>query len=130
MSLSGWINRVYDERPELLASSDNEVIVELFKKQFPRRTGAKQITRLRQNVNNVKSQRRHKGAKGGGAARAAAPAVAVRQHRGAGPTIQRLEERIDDVLAMARGLDPEGLGEVIQSLRTARNAVVRMGPGH
>jgi hypothetical protein len=130
MSLSSWINKVYDERPELLEASENDEIVEVFKKQFPRRTSAKNITRLRQNVNNVKSQRKRKGAKGGSAGRAAAPVAAVRQSRGTGGTMQRLEERIDDVLSMARGLGSEGLGDVIQSLRAARNAVVRMGPGH
>jgi hypothetical protein len=40
--------------------------------------------------------------------------------------MQRLEESIDDVLAIARALDAEGLGEVIQSLRDARNTLVSL----
>jgi hypothetical protein len=127
-SLAGWINAVYDERPDLLAASENDEIVALYKKQYPHRTGEKEIKRLRQNVNNVKSQRKRDAGKGRRPGRPPGQSV-VRASKGAGATIQRLEERIDDVLAMARGLDADGLGEVVQTLRSARNAVVRMGSG-
>jgi hypothetical protein len=41
--------------------------------------------------------------------------------------MQQLEEQIDEVLGLARGLDREGLQDVIAILRRARNEVVRRG---
>ena len=44
---------------------------------------------------------------------------------GAAPSaLERLEERIDDCLVMARGIDAQGLRDVVAYLRRARNAVV------
>ena len=54
-----------------------------------------------------------------------APAAARRP----GASLTRLEEKIDACLAVAREMDREGLAEVIERLRAARNAVVRMAGG-
>ena len=43
--------------------------------------------------------------------------------------LQQLEEQIDEVLGLARGLDHEGLQDVIDILRRARNEAVRRGGG-
>lgn len=43
-----------------------------------------------------------------------------------GSKLERLEEGIDDCLSLAKGLDREGLDEVIKLLRRARNEVVIM----
>jgi hypothetical protein len=49
--------------------------------------------------------------------------------RRAGASLARLKEKIDACLAVAREMDREGLAEVIDRLRAARNAVVRMAGG-
>jgi hypothetical protein len=43
-----------------------------------------------------------------------------------GPTLETLEEAIDECLTQARALDRVGLEDVIGSLRRARNEVVRL----
>ena len=43
--------------------------------------------------------------------------------------LDRLEEQIDECLGVARGLDREGLQEVIGLLREAPNALVRRAAG-
>ena len=43
--------------------------------------------------------------------------------------LEALEERLDQCLTLARGLDPEEFGDVITHLRRARNLVVWMAEG-
>jgi hypothetical protein len=46
--------------------------------------------------------------------------------RRSGNALVQLEEQVGECLTVARSMDPDGLAEVIERLRAARNAVVRM----
>jgi hypothetical protein len=55
----------------------------------------------------------------------ALPTSPLAATRRVGAGLTRLEEAIDDCLAVARQMDREGLAGVIELLRSARNQVVR-----
>jgi hypothetical protein len=83
-------------------------------------------------LRNVKSVLRSKGRRRRKAKAASTTATApVGQPTETGvkrSKLEALEERIDDTLTLARGLEEEGLHDVISHLRRARNEVVwKMG---
>jgi hypothetical protein len=93
--------------------------------------------KVKANLQNIKSvlrasRAKKKAAKPGPATeQPQAPAASSPQapRRLPAKGLQRLEEQIDEVLGLARGLDREGLQDVIAILRRARNEVVRRGGG-
>jgi hypothetical protein len=84
-------------------------------------------------LRNVKSVLRSKGRRRRKAKAASATGTAAQVSQGAEVGVRKhkleaLEERIDDTLTFARGLDEEGLHDVISHLRRARDEVVwKMG---
>jgi hypothetical protein len=83
-----------------------------------------------QNIKSVlraKRANRNAAKQGPAIAQPQAPA-AVSTRRLSAKGLQ-LEEQIDEVLGLARGLDREGLQDVTVILRRARNEVVRRGGG-
>jgi hypothetical protein len=135
---SGYFRRLFKENPKLLRGSDNS---ELFERWLQDHPGHKEVpVKVTYLLHAVKSSLRHKRrqqraekaqttpaavAPPASTAATRAPAAARR----AGASLTRLEEEIDTCLAVAREMDREGLAEVIDRLRAARNAVVRLAGG-
>jgi hypothetical protein len=125
-TVSDYFRKVFAENPGLLDSRSNDELLQRWLKDHP---GETEVPRnVKAGLQNIKSvlrskSRRRKKAKAG-AAVATAP---VGQPTGTGVKknkLEALEERIDDTLMFARGLDDEGLKDVISHLRRARNEVV------
>jgi hypothetical protein len=122
-TVSGYFRRIFAENPKLLKTRSNEEILNRWLTDHP---DYKQVpTNIKQNLSNVKSVLRswgrRRGRKPQGGQEAVAPAKSARAvSRG----LEHLEEYIDDCLWQAKSLDVEGLEEVVQLLRRARNAVV------
>jgi hypothetical protein len=128
-SVSGYFKAILKENPSLLKSTSNEDIFARWLKDHP---GEKKVPdRVKGILFNVKSKlRKKRGAKKGRPRKEAQPtgegppAAAAPLRRPAARGLESLEERIDDCLTLARGLDREGLEAVIHLLRRARNGVV------
>jgi hypothetical protein len=127
---AGYFRRLFRENPRLLNTRSNE---ELLKRWLADHPGTTEVPRsVKVGLQNVKGILRSKGRRRKAAESSAAGAIAAVSRR-AQPGVQQnkletLEERIDDILMLARGLDEDGLQDVISLLRRARNEVVwRMG---
>jgi hypothetical protein len=126
-TVSGYFRRIFAENPNLLKIRSNEEILNRWLTDHP---GHKEVpTNVRQNLSNVKSvlrsKRRRRGRPPQNGREGTQEAVATaKPGRAASRGLEQLEESIDECLWQARGLDAEGLGEVVQLLRRARNAVV------
>jgi hypothetical protein len=127
---SGYFKRLFKENPQFLRSHNNEKLLNQWLTDHP---GNKEIPKnVRQILSNVKSvvrskrRRRKKGAEGDQATLVAAMSPAMRKAKG--NKLEALEEQIDDAMSLAKDLDRQGLGNVINMLRRARNEVVwKMG---
>ncbi len=120
-SLSGYFRKLFEENPEWLKGTSNDVVVERYKADHP---GHEVTQRIRQSMANIKSTLRGKfGLK-------VAPKGGKRKKVGtvvksaSGNALDRLELSIDNCLHVARGLERPELDEAIKHLRRARNAVV------
>ena len=128
---SGYFRKVFKEDPKLLKKGTNP---ELFRRWLQDHPGHKEVPENVKNIlSNIKSMLRNKRkrrrateAPAQGIAVVAASPAATRPN---GKGLERLEERIDECLAVARAMDGDGLAEVIDRLRNARNQVVRMAGG-
>jgi hypothetical protein len=127
-SVSGYFKALFRENPGLLKSTSNEDIFERWLKDHPEE---KEVPdRVKGILFNVKSKLRKRGARRGRPRKEAEPTVegqpaaAAPVRRPATRGLDSLEERIDDCLTLARSLDRDGLGAVIDLLRRARNGVV------
>jgi hypothetical protein len=134
-SVAGYFRKVFRENPKLLKERSND---ELYRRWLADHPGHNEIpTKVKAGLQNIKAVLRAKRAKRKAAKQA--PATAQPQAQAAmspqaprrlpAKGLQQLEERIDEVLGLARGLDREGLQEMIAILRRARNEVVRRGGG-
>ena len=128
-SISGYFKAIFKENPGLVKSTSNEDIFARWLKDHP---GEKEVPdRVKGILFNVKSKLRTKlRAKRGRPRKETQPTVEG-QPAEIAPTrrlptrgLESLEERIDDCLTLARGLDREGLEAVIGLLRKARHGVV------
>jgi hypothetical protein len=127
-SISGYFRGVFNEKPELLKARSNDDLLERWLKDHP---GVKVVPdRVKQNLANIKSVLRKKARKRKTLAKGLEQPVAARPTTGASVSrgLESLEENIDNCLDQARNLDSEGLADIIQLLRRARNGVVwKMG---
>ena len=130
-TVSGYFRKVFAEDPGLLDSRSNDELLQRWLKDHPGETEVPKNVKVGlQNVKSVlrsKSRRRRKAkaasATGTTAAASLPPGAGVKRNK-----LEALEERIDDSLMFARGVDEEGLKDVISHLRRARNEVVwKMG---
>jgi hypothetical protein len=127
---AGYFRRLFQENPRLLNTRSNEELLHRWLADHP---GAADVPRsVKVGLQNVKGILRSKERKRTKRAAAAGAMAAVTERtKPSGPRqsqLETLEERIDDVLMFARGLDEEGLGDVLSLLRRARNEVVwKMG---
>jgi hypothetical protein len=135
---SGYFRRIFREDRTLLKLGTNAAVFERWLKDHPAHKGVPaNVKAILHNLKSVlrkkRKQRRAEKAQAMPAAvapvvsTAAAPTSAAT--RRAGSALGRLEEEIDACLAVAREMDREALAEVIDRLRAARNAVVRMAGG-
>jgi hypothetical protein len=133
---SGYFRRIFKENPTLLKKGTNP---ELLKRWLQDHPSEKEVPRNVQailyNLKSVlrKKRRQRRAEKAPTApvaveATTAAPSTLAVPRR-AGKGLAQIEERIDDCLAIARGMDREGLVEVIGWLRRARNEVIRLAGG-
>lgn len=128
-NISGYFRKIFTENPKLLKSRTNDELLDRWLADHP---GEKEVPlRVKQGLANVKSvlrsKRRKRRAKLATEDAASAGTVAVKRPTSRNGMIV-LEEQIDECLSAARMMDDEGLENVIQLLRQARNEVVwKMG---
>jgi hypothetical protein len=120
---------------KLLKERSND---ELYRRWLADHPGHEEVpSKVKANLQNIKSVLRAKRGKkkaakqGSATAQSQAPAAVPPQplRRLPAKGLQQLEEQIDEVLGLARGLNRDGLQDVIAILRRARNEVVRRGGG-
>ncbi len=122
-TISGYFRRVFRENPKLLEGRSNE---ELLKRWLADHPGEKEVPKsVKNGLQNIKSILRSKGRKRKAAKAAQAP-ISKESPRPAPRKshLEQLEERIDEVLTLARSFEDEGLERVVNHLRRARNEVV------
>jgi hypothetical protein len=133
----GYFRRTFkeNENPKLLKKGTNGELYERWLKDHP---GGKEVPKnvkaILQNIKSVlrnkRRRRRAEKVQASPVAVAAVPTPAARSSpRTAGRGLDQLEERIEDCLGLARGMDREGLAQVIGLLRSARSGVVRQAGG-
>jgi hypothetical protein len=125
-TVSGYFRRIFAENPKLLKSRSNDEILNRWLTDHP---DHKEVpTKIKQNLANIKSVLRSKRRRGGRPKTTLddgqAAVATTKPARGLSSGLAKLEEAIDECLWQARALDAEGLVEVVQLLRRARNAVV------
>jgi hypothetical protein len=127
-SVAGYFRGVFAEHPEWLHETSNNVILDRYRHDHGLGADAPVDIRIKQNLANLKSvlrkqARKRRGRRPATAVASAPVAVAVARRT---PTsrLETLEEMIDDCLTLAKHQDREGLHEIIQLLRRARNGVV------
>jgi hypothetical protein len=117
---SPYFREIFEERPELLHSQSNEELITRWRNDHPNESEA-ELRRVRGRLANLKSLMRKEERKRGG--RGSGRSAATRPDGFAG-SLEDLEVAIDECLTRAKVLDAEGLDDVIQLLRRARNRVV------
>ena len=128
-SLAGYFRGVFEQNPQWLHERSNDVVLARYRKDHGLVSDAPVDDKIRQNLANLKSVLRKKSRKRRGRPPKAASAIPVAKpvaltRRGPANRLETLEEMIDDCLTAAKHHDREGLHDVIQLLRRARNAVV------
>jgi hypothetical protein len=125
-NISAYFRGVFERHPHLLDSRSNDEILQHWRDDHP---GEREIPkRVKTGLMNIKSVLRSKRRRRGRPKKSAAGAVASDQARISPRSLGQLEEHIDESLWMARNIDLEGLADIIQLLRKARNEVVwKMG---
>jgi hypothetical protein len=127
---SGYFRRILNENRRLLSGRNNQVLLDRWLADHPGHNDIpKNVRAILSNVKSVMRSKRRGRRKAAGAEETGAPATAtlglpkMKSHR-----LDRLEEQIDDVLALAKSMAGEGLENIIKLLRRARNEVVwKMG---
>jgi hypothetical protein len=135
---SGYFRRIFREDRSLLKQGSNAAVFERWLNDHPgHKDVPDNIKAILHNLKSVLRQKRkqRRAEKAQATPAAVAPVVSAAATRSpagarrAGASLSRLEEEIDACLAIAREMDREGLAKVIDRLRAARNAVVRMAGG-
>ncbi len=130
-TVAGYFRKVFKENPKLLHGRSNQQVLDRWLADHP---GEREVPKkVKDNLSNVKSILRKKARKRGRPRKNAAAPVATataappsaKPKRSVAP-LERLEERIDDCMVLARGIDADALHHVHSLLRAARNAVVWM----
>jgi hypothetical protein len=134
-SVAGYFRKVFRENPRLLKERSNE---ELYRRWLADHPGHDEVPeKVKANLQNIKSvlrarrgKRKKASQQGAGQGPGATPMTQqAPAKRPPARGLDQLEEQIDECLGVARGLDREGLQEVIGLLREARNVLVRRAAG-
>jgi hypothetical protein len=123
-NISAYFRRVFHENPKLLKGRSNEELLNRWLADHP---GEKEVPKSAKNgLQNIKSILRSKKRKRKAAATAETAPVTKALPRPAHRKghLEQLEEKIDEVLTVARSFEDEGLEGVVNHLRRARNEVV------
>jgi hypothetical protein len=128
-SVMGYFRPILEANPELIKQRRNDELYDRWLQDHPQQKTVPE--NVKNGLSNLKASLRRKlklrkGKRRQKVAAAAEPGATPvkRAPRGAAGQMERLEEQIDECVAMARSLDREGLGKVIDLLRGARNQVV------
>ena len=130
-TVMGYFRRIYDENPKWLKIRSNEEVFRRWLADHPDHTEVPD--RIKNGLANLKSilRKEKKKGKGKGKAKGEAKVAAVAAPSNGVPGVhlstsklEALEQQIDDCIALAKGLDREGLENIIRSLHRARNEVV------
>ena len=127
---AGYFRGIFAEEPKLLKERSNAKLLERWLADHPTYDAVPRS--VKNNLANIKSVLRSKKRKKGRRAEAAptngsAGEVVVLLSEPVPDGVSELEEleaQIDECMILAKRLDREGLHEVINALRRARNAVV------
>jgi hypothetical protein len=121
-SVGGYFRERLRKRPELLDAKSNEILMKMWDADHPNQTPERRRNVV-SNLANVKSMMRKQRREGKlpGVPRGRSSGGMLNSSK---PSLETLEEYIDDGMALAKSLDREGLDEVIRLLRRARNQVV------
>jgi hypothetical protein len=124
-SVAGYFRQIFHENPKLLKSSSNAEVLQRWLEDHP---GHREVPqKVKWGLSNIKSTLRSKRRRRKKTAAAEEVVVAVDTAVETGPSeLEQLEVLIDDCLSQAKVVDREGLAEVIEHLRRARNGVVWM----
>ena len=128
-SVAGYFRKVFEENPKLLRRRSND---ELFRRWLEDHPGHDEVPQtVKVGLQNIKSVlRKERGRRGRPPREAPVDGEGqVPARRVAPRDLDAIEERIDECLSLARGLDPEEFGDVVTALRRARNLVVWMAEG-
>ncbi|MCI0459414.1 MAG: hypothetical protein L0Z62_20885 [Gemmataceae bacterium] len=124
-SIQGYFRPILEENPKkYLRNRDNSELYERWLKDHPGHTEIPHS--VKNSLNNLKSRLRKERKMGKRRRKVEAdePAAPVKVSRKTAGNLQALEEQIDECLGMAKTVDREGLTEVIDLLRQARNQVI------
>jgi hypothetical protein len=126
-SMSAYFRNVFTQKPEWLDQKSNDVVLAQYRSDHGMGANAAVNKSVKGTMANMKSvmrkEMRNKANGPATKAGAAWPMTAPRK-----PTLESLEELIDECLVAAKSYDRTGLDHVIRHLRTARNQVVwKMG---
>jgi hypothetical protein len=123
-TIAGYFRKVFKANPELPKGRSND---ELYRHWLADHPGQKEVpNNVRAGLQNIKAALRSKkrGRKKVAAQETNTAPVAQAAPRKPMRNLNALEEQIDDCLQVAKATDREGLAEVIDLLRRARNKVV------
>jgi len=128
-SVGGYFRRVFRENPAWLEGRSNDEVLKRWLADHP---GEQEVpARIKNIMANIKSVLRNKQRQKPGkrpktekAARTSPPVEVASPPKTPATGLEALEERIDDCLMLARGLNRDELAEVVALLRQARNKVV------
>jgi hypothetical protein len=125
-TVTSYFRRVFLENRKLLKTRSNDEVMQRWQADHP---GEKVTNKVKGALANAKGSLRQKLRKRKGGRPKAEQAQDAVVHLLPKPTnpprhLEALEERIDDCLSMAKGMDRDSLGDVIVLLRRARNQVV------
>jgi hypothetical protein len=124
-SVAGYFRRIFKENPKLLRSRSNDELLQRWLDDHP---GHREVpAKVKASLSNIKSILRSKRRR----RKKTAPAEEMLEMTAleieTGPSdLEQLEVLIDDCLGQAKQVDREGLADVIDHLRRARNGVVWM----
>jgi hypothetical protein len=125
-SVNGYFTRFFEQNPQLLKIRSNEAAFAAWMADHPE--DSEVPDKVKNAVSNVKSSVKMKLKKNKVKAKTKANPDSNNSakivSKPATNLLQSLEENIDKCLAMARTLEPQGLEQVISSLRSARNEVI------
>lgn len=134
-TIAGYFRQVFRDNPQLLRERSNDALYQRWLADHP--GNAEVPPNVKTSLQNLKSVLRNKAKKRKAArtqaaaqAQAQTPTAAVAssprpQARVPARQLEVLEQQIDDCLMNARGLDAQGLEDIILALRRARNLVVQ-----